>query len=88
MEKYLTADKEDIISECFLNVDKTNLKLGHYMAIGFAMEEYSSQKYKRILELENKLSIAVDCLNSIYNEEDCITRHMRLIRETLNKINK
>ncbi len=44
-----------ILSECFLGVDKTVLKLGHYIGIYSAMQEYSDQNTKQLIDEIAKL---------------------------------
>ena len=52
MSKELTKEKgqKEILSECLLGVDKTVLKLGHYIGIYSAMQEYSYQNTKPLIE--------------------------------------
>ena len=53
MSKELTKEKgqKEILSECLLGVDKTVLKLGHYIGIYSAMQEYSYQNTKPLIDI-------------------------------------
>ena len=57
-----------ILSECFLGVDKTVLKLGHYIGIYSAMQEYSDQNTKPLIDEIAKLKQDLKAAESV-NEQ-------------------